>query len=173
MKVEVKLSGVDGVLKALKSLPPELVSKGGGPVRAALRKGAVVIRNQARTNLAAAIAAPGKTGITNSTGETARQIVIRRKRLKGGEKGERYVVTVAYKPHATSKGMYRTRKIHYNDIAFFLEAGEVGSSKIPAQPWMLPAFNAKRAEALSTIERELPKAILRIAKKHGLQVEGL
>lgn len=170
MKTEVKLSGLDGVLGALKSLPPEVVSKGGGPVRAALRRGAVVIRNQARTNLQASIDAAGKSGITESTGQTAQQVIIRRRRPPPGTKGERYVVSVRYKPHATSRGIYRGRTIHYNDIAFILEAG---TSMMPALPWMQPAFDAKAPEALATIERELPRAILRIAKKHGLEVRGL
>ena len=38
MKVEFKLQGVDGVLATLQSLPAEVVSKRGGPVKAALRK---------------------------------------------------------------------------------------------------------------------------------------
>lgn len=59
MKVEVKLSGVDGVLDLLKSLPPEVVSKRGGPVKLALAKGARLIRDAARQNLRAAIAENG------------------------------------------------------------------------------------------------------------------
>ena len=169
MKVEVEMHGLAEVVQALKSLPPEVVSKNGGPVRAALRKGAVVIRNQAQINLQASIAAPGITGVTDSTGLTAQQVIIRRKAPRG-VKGERFVVSVRYKPHATSKGQFRGRTIHYNDIAFILEAG---TSVMPAQPWMQPAFNAKAPEALATIERELPRAILRIAKKHGLEVQGL
>lgn len=170
MKVDVKLDGLNGVLAALKSLPPEVVSKNGGPVRAALRKGAVIIRNQARINLAESIAADGKSGITDSTGETVKGVIIRRSKPPKGIKGERFVVTVAYKPHSTSKGIFRGRTIHLNDIAFILESG---TSTMPAQPWMLPAFNAKAPTALAEVERELPKAILRIAKKHGLQVKGI
>ena len=56
MKVEVKLPGLEGVLDTLKSLPPELVSKRGGPVLAALKKGAKVIQLQEKANLRAAIA---------------------------------------------------------------------------------------------------------------------
>lgn len=48
MKVVTKMEGLEGVLATLKSLPPELVSKGGGPVRFAVRKAANIIRDEAR-----------------------------------------------------------------------------------------------------------------------------
>jgi len=51
MKVEVQLEGLQGVLETLKALPSELVSRNGGPVRSALRKGALVIFKQANSNL--------------------------------------------------------------------------------------------------------------------------
>ena len=46
MKVDVKLTGVAGVLKTLSSLPAEVVSKRGGPVKAALAKGARFLRDR-------------------------------------------------------------------------------------------------------------------------------
>ena len=51
MKLEMNLQGTEGVLATLRSLPPELVSKRGGPVKTALRKGAQVIRKQAAADL--------------------------------------------------------------------------------------------------------------------------
>lgn len=38
------LHGLDDVLDTPKSLPPEIASKRGGPVKSALRKGGVVVR---------------------------------------------------------------------------------------------------------------------------------
>ena len=55
MKVDVKLTGVDGVLKTLSSLPAEVVSKRGGPVKAALAKGARFLRDRERDNLRAVL----------------------------------------------------------------------------------------------------------------------
>lgn len=59
MKVEVNLRGVEGVIATLKSLPPEIVSKRGGPVKLALAKGARLIRDEAKKNLRRAIAMNG------------------------------------------------------------------------------------------------------------------
>jgi hypothetical protein len=46
-----KLHGFDGAYELLRSLPAEVVSKRGGPVKTGLRKGALVIHRQALANL--------------------------------------------------------------------------------------------------------------------------
>jgi hypothetical protein len=55
MKVELQLTGLNGVLETLRSLPPEMVSKRGGVALRALRKGANLIRNQAKANLSSSM----------------------------------------------------------------------------------------------------------------------
>lgn len=179
MKAELRLLGLDAVLATLKSLPPEIVSKRGGPARAALRKGAVVIQKRAKENFRMAVALPGKSGVTQSTGFTEKQIVIRRKRLPAGENGEMYVVTVSAKLHPEggalrrksradpnskrkSRGGPAARPIQANDIAFMME---YGTSKQPATPWLRPAFAEKAPEAIATVERELVRGIDRIVRK--------
>ena len=75
MKVEVKVSGLDGVLDTLKSLPAEVVSKRGGPVRAALRKGAVVIQKQEKANLQAVTVNADDPDKAASTGLLLKNVV--------------------------------------------------------------------------------------------------
>jgi HK97 gp10 family phage protein len=169
VKIDMKLQGLDGVLESLKKLPPEVVSKNGGPVRKALRKGAMVIVKQARTNFNAAVQQVGKSGITDTTGFTEKQIIAKRGKIKGGTKGERQVVTVRGVPHPGGN-TFRGRPIKANDIAFLMEAG---TSKQPATPWMRPAFAAKAPEAISTVTTELPKEIGKVARKLGLKTQGL
>lgn len=169
MKMDVKLTGLDGVLDTLRSLPPEIVSKRGGPVLAALRKGARVLQKQAKDNFRVAVLLPGESGITDTTGFTEKQITTKRRRMPGGQKGERVVVTVNPKPHPTSKGKYRGRQIRANDIAFIMEAG---TSEQPATPWLRPAFAAKREDALRTVETDLVSRVDRIIKKLSRQNEG-
>lgn len=161
MKVEMKLTGLDGVLETLKSLPPEIVSKRGGPARLALRKGIGVILKQAKANFRQAVEQPGKTGITDATGFTEKQIVVRRKVPPGRVNGEYAVITVRPLPHPNGK-KYKRGIIKANDIAFIME---FGSSFQPATPWLMPAFNAKAEEAIHTVERELLAGIDRIVKK--------
>jgi HK97 gp10 family phage protein len=167
MKVEMNLSGVDGVLAALQALPPEAVSKNGGVVRKALRKGALVIVRQARTNFGAAVQQVGKSGITDTSGFTEKQIVAKRGKYK--YKGERQVVTVRGVQHPNGN-TFRGRPLQANDIAFLMEAG---TSKQPATPWLRPAFAAKAQEAIATITTELPKEIGKVARKLGLKTQGL
>ncbi len=184
MKVEMNLHGMEGVLSTLKSLPPELVSRRGGPVRAALRKGAMVIVTQARSNFKSAVAAPGKTGITESTGFTEKNIVPLRKNIRGG-KGERYIVAVSYKDHPTGgerkrasrrtgKSKRRVREIKRqvvkaNDIAFMME---YGTSKQAATPWLRPAFKTKAQEAIQVTSDDLVKRVNKIVKKLAQQNAG-
>lgn len=158
MRVDVKLSGVDDVLAMLQSLPPEVVTKNGGPVRKVLRKAANLIRKEAQARFRVAVAEVGKSGITDSTGFTEKRISVRRAKYR--HKGERMVVTVRYGQRHPSGHRYRGRAIFANDIAFIMEAG---TSKQPATPWLRPAFAAKAAEAITTVERELPREIERIA----------
>lgn len=162
MKTEVRIEGLDGVLEMLQKLPAEVASKNGGPVRAALRKGAQVIVSQARTNLAAAIADPGKTGITETTGLTVKSVIVKRGRPPPSTKGERAVVTVRSVPHP-SGNVFRRRPIKTNDIAFMLE---YGTSKQAPTPWLVPAFKAKAQAAIDTTTKELLPAIERAVRRY-------
>lgn len=168
MKLELQMRGLDGVLQTLESLPKEVVSKRGGPVLASLRKGARVLVKQSKDNFRAAVAMAGQTGITDTTGFTEKQIVAKRRHPPVGTKGERIVVTVNPKPHPNGH-KYRGRTIQANDIAFIMEAG---GSKQPATPWLRPAFEAKREEALRAIERELVTRVDRIVKTLATKNQG-
>ena len=82
--VEVKVTGIDGVLDALKALPPEIVSKRGGPVKSALRKAAQVIRKQAIANLDSVTQDVSVDGELYSTGLLKKNVVVTRgKQLVG------------------------------------------------------------------------------------------
>lgn len=182
MRVEVQLSGLDGVLATLKSLPPEIVSKRGGPVRAALAKGARVLRDAAKANFRAAVALPGKTGITDSTGFTEDQIIVKRVRLDY-IKGERYIVTVRSKPHPSGRLLEKSRAykrkrsskttkeqvIKSNDIAFIME---YGSANQPATPWLVPTFKAKAPEIINIVTADLIRRIDLIVRKLAAQNKG-
>lgn len=166
MKVEFNLTGVDGVLDTLRSLPPELVSKRGGPVKSALRKGAVVIFKAAKQNLQQAVAAATDEGDKLSTGLLEKNLVVTRGKEPTGSKGERYLVRVRRKSYPNRKG---------GAVATTLKTAqllEYGSSQQPSEPWLRPAFQATARQAISTIEVELGKAIARVVKKLAQQNKG-
>lgn len=167
MKVDMQLSGLTGVLKTLQSLPPEIVSKNGGVVRRAVVKGINVIKNQAKLNLLR-VTSNQSTSEIGGTGFTASKVIAKRKNMPNNEKGERFIVTVKYENYPNTNNKYKKRAIKANDIAFMLEYGTVNQS---AEPWLRPAFLAKKEEAInvaqSTLIKEIDKVVNNLAKQHA------
>lgn len=162
----IRIEGLAGVLETLKQLPPELVSKNGGPVRAALRKAAVIIQKQARANVQAIIDAPNIGGDSReSSGLLKKNIVVTRGRPSGGLKGEVYLVRVRKKKYPQKGG----KPVHTAQVGTLLE---YGTEKRKPMPWIRPAFDAKKTEAVAVFTRELPRAIDRIVKKLDRQNKG-
>jgi len=164
MKVEVKLTGVDAVLETLKSLPPEIVSKRGGPVKLALAKGARLIRDAARQNLRAVIAENGD----ESTGLLLENVISSRGKPPADGKGERYLVRVRRKAYPGRKpeesgGIPTVRKS--------AQLMEYGSQHQPARPWLRPAVTQNGQKAITVITEDLKKRIDKtvrdLAKKRG------
>lgn len=164
MKVEMQLQGLNGVLETLKSLPPEVVSKRGGPVKAALRKGARVIFKQAQINLQAAVSNATSDGKRYSTGLLLKNLVVTRGKKPIGTNGERYLVRVRRKTYGR-KGKAITTLATANML-------EYGTAKQPAEPWLRPAFQSKAAQAIHVTEAELLKQIDRVVNKLAQQNRG-
>lgn len=159
MTETVKLQGADGVLNMLRQLPAEVVSKRGGPVRAALRKGAKVIQMQEIANLNAATAS-GNT----STGLLAKNVVVTRGKAPTDGKGERYLVRIrrkGYPNRSAGKGK-KTSGVTTLKSAQLLE---YGSSHQPAEPVIRPAFKSKAQAAITVATASLVEAVDRIAKR--------
>lgn len=160
MKMEMNVSGLDGVLDTLKSLPAEIVSKRGGPVKLALAKGARLIRAEAAKNLRASIAINGE----QSTGLLEKNLVVTRGKAPNDGNGERYLVRVrrkAYPDRKDKSGAVTVRK-----TGSFLE---YGSSTQPATPWLRPAVESKGQEAINVIVADLKKRIDSTVKKLARQ----
>lgn len=155
----VKLEGMDNVLDMLHQLPAEVVSKRGGPVRAALRKGAKVIQVQEIANLNAATA----NGST-STGLLAKNVVVTRGKPPTDGKGERFLVRIkrkGYPNRSSGKG----KKLAGVTTLKSAQLLEYGSSHQPAESFIRPAFKSKAAEAITTTTTSLAAAIDRIAQR--------
>lgn len=166
MRTEVKLTGVDGVLDTLRSLPPEVVSKRGGPVKSALRKGALVILKQEKMNLQAVISNQTASGQKESTGLLLKNLIASRGKAPTGGKGERYLVRVKRKTYPREGGGKPVTTLQTANLL------EYGSSQQPAEPWIRPAFNAKAREAIDTTTAELVKGLDRVVKKLAQQNKG-
>lgn len=154
--VALEFKGLEGALDMLKSLPPEVVSKRGGPVKSALRKGALVILREAKLNLAHATESLTQDD-SESTGLLLESLIASRGKPPAGEDGERYLIRVKKRPY-----LRQGKKVTTLMTARFLE---YGTEKQPAEPWLRPAGAKKAQEAIDTMNRELGKGIDRIVKK--------
>jgi HK97 gp10 family phage protein len=158
--MELKVTGIDGVLDLLKKLPPEVVSKNGGPVRSSLRKGAKVIQAQEKANLQAVISRTEDIDERQSTGLLMENLIVSRGKAPLGSKGERFLVRIKRKiyPRPNNEGGDTTTL----KVARLLE---YGSSKQSPRPWIRPAAAAKAQEAVDVTTSDLVNRINRIVKK--------
>lgn len=167
MPVEVvKIEGLAGVLETLKQLPPEVVSKNGGPVRSALRKAAKVLQQRALENLDAVIAAnAAKYPQEQSTGLLRKNLVLTRGR-RNNFNGESMLVRIRQKKYPGRSGRGATTA----QVGRLLETG---SEHQPPNPYMAPAFAAKKDEAVAVFVAELrtklDAAVKRLAKANGVK----
>jgi len=160
----MKMSGLEGVLDTLNSLPREVVAKRGGPVRASLRKAAVVIQKEELARLQVSIANADDKGERQSTGLLLKNVVVTRGKKPFGSEGERYLIRVRRKSYDRKGAKVTTHK-----TANLLE---YGSSKQPAEPWIRPAFAMKAGQAMQVAQDELLKSIDRIVRRLAAQNKG-
>jgi len=151
MLVEMRITGIDGVLDLLKKLPPSVVSKRGGPVRAALRKGALKISKPAKANLRRSAAGEDNTGLLLSS------LVVSRGKPPTDGRGERYLVRIK-RQNYKRKGQTVTTLKTANLL-------EYGSSQQPAEPWLRPAFLSNAQAAIDETIRSLLDAINKIVNR--------
>lgn len=158
----VKIEGLDGVLKTLRELPPEVVSKNGGPVRSALAKAARMMRDEAANNVQKIIDAPNiGESQTESIGLLKKSIQARRGRLKG-EKGELYVVRIKPKQMYPAKFQDKRNSVSAAKVGRQLE---YGTEKRMPMPWLRPAFDAKKGQVITLFVSELNKKLGAIVRK--------
>ena len=146
----VHLEGLRGTLDMLKRLPPELVSKNGGPVKLALKKAAEVLRDAARANVQRIIDEPNlDEQASKSTGLLKKSIVAARGKMPPGLKGERYSVRIRKNqkyPETRGKGLTAVQ------IGRQLEEG---TERRDPKPWLRPAFDEKKGAAVDTFVSEV------------------
>jgi HK97 gp10 family phage protein len=171
-RVDVEISGIDGVLDMLKNLPPEVVSKRGGPVKKALRKAAVIIQKEAQKNIRNIVLEPNKDGRpTKSTGSLEKAVTVGRGKYMGGSLGERYMVWLPRekRKYANTKENVRKRRVGktytVESPQFYGRFLEYGTSKMQKKPWLRPALMSKGDQAIAVARDALLKEIERVTQK--------
>ncbi|WP_064746807.1 hypothetical protein [Lysobacter antibioticus] len=162
MKVEVKITGIDGVLRTLSSLPAEIVSKRGGPVKLSLAKGARALRDVARQNLRQSIAQDGQ----RSTGMTEKAVIASRGKAPSAGQGERYLVRVKKGTFVNALGFPTSTLMTANLL-------EYGSAHQPPTPWLRPAVQTAGGRVIDVITQDLirriEKTVAQQAAKNGMK----
>lgn len=162
MKMEMKIEGVAGLLQTLQSLPPEVVSKRGGPVKLALAKGARMLRDQAKDNFRRSAAVGG----ADSTDTTVNSIIASRGKAPTGTKGERQLVRVKRKAFVNAHGAKTTTRKA-------AQLMEYGSARQPAIPWLRPAVQRRGSQIIDTITEDLLKRLNQITKRLAAKNKGV
>lgn len=158
----VQVEGLGELLKRLEALPRELSGKRGGPVRKALGRAARLVRDEVKRN------APRKTGNLQANIIAA---LFNKERPAGVS--ERYVVSVRgkskkYRNTAKNRRLGRVgKKYQVDGDAFYWKFLEFGTSKMPARPFIQPAFAASASKALGEFEKTLGVEIDRVVRKLG------
>lgn len=149
--VKVKVNGLGDLARALKALPPEIASKNGGPLKTALRAAAVVIQDDAKSR------APVDSGVL-------RDAISVKRDPRPLDVTERYVV----KP-TRSRRVQRIIKTKKGNIgstsAWYWHFLEFGTKYITARPFMRPAFDSQKSNALQAFIGKLQTGIKRAAAK--------
>lgn len=156
----VRIEGLQGVMKTLKELPPEVVSSRGGPVRRSLRKASKIMIEQMKANIQQIMDTPNVGYHDEHTGLLLKNIYTKRMKMQN-KKGESYRVG----PRVRKK--YPKKSVNSKEVTV-VQVGrllETGTEKRPPYPWARPAFDARKNEVIPIFVMELKKDLGRIQKK--------
>jgi HK97 gp10 family phage protein len=161
MGAEVNMASLRELGQTLKQLPKEISGKGGGPLRKALAEAAKVIHAEAQA------LAPEDTGLLK------REIrMVRAKNPAATGATEHYVVGVRRgkrKKYANTRENRRARRVGktYQDEsrAYYWRFIEFGTERQPARPFLRPAFESKKREALNRFETSLREGVQAAVRK--------
>lgn len=161
----VKIIGLEGVVKTLHQLPPEIVSKNGGPVRSALRKASLLFLNQMKANVQQIIDEPNKGGDNTHTGLLMKNLVTIRQKMPAGVKGERYKIGPRLRK-VYPKISPKAKSVSVVQVGRLLETG---TERRAAMPWVRPAYDAHKNQVIPLFVTEINKKLNRIVRKLAKQ----
>lgn len=139
---DMNLTGFKEMAEKLKQLGPRLGKNG---LRAATSAAAAVIRNEAR-NLAPV-----------DTGEMKKDIQFKREREVRG--GELFTASYSVYTRGGKKSRLSGKARNVDKDSFYWKFVEFGTAKMQAQPFMRPAFEAKKEEAVTRLGEKLDERI--------------
>lgn len=146
MADSMNLTGFKELADALRELGPRVARN---TLRRSVAAGATVIKTDARAR------AP------KDTGEMTKDILVKRERDTKGEMSATYSVFVrsGKKSRLAGKGRDVQKDSYYWKFV------EFGTSKMAAKPFLRPAFESRKEEAVKTIGKTLDEGIQKAARE--------
>lgn len=170
--IEVKIEGLDELRKALMALPKELHA---GPLQRSVSAAARVIQKQARQNVPVLFEKGSYTGVNKvnvlkrrKPGTLRKAIRVGKSRMGSSDVQKMYNVFV--KP--VSKGVRRNFKgpgRNNPDDPYYWKVWEFGNQVNNSRPFLRPAFDRKKDEALRVMVDKLRKEIDKAGKKKKIR----
>ena len=163
MKTTLNFTGLDELMDTLNRLPENVVSKRGGPVKLALKKGAKLIRDAEVQRLQALL---NEQGNNDTTGLLIKNIIASRGKKPANSRGERYVVRIKRRMYP-SKANQKERVSTIKTAQIF----EYGSEHQPARSFIRTAFLDTAEKAINVIRDDLTSRIQKLVRKYGLDTD--
>jgi HK97 gp10 family phage protein len=157
----VKVTGLREVQRAIEDLAKTMGDKASSPIRAALRDGAKVLVDEAKANVRRIIDEPNARGEDESTGLLLISIRAATGRMPPGRKGEAIVIGV-------KRGVYPANRQAKKEQWTAVQIGrllEEGSERRAPMPWLRPAFDAKKNEAVRVFKESVTKRVEKLIKR--------
>lgn len=136
--MSIKVEGLKELERKLLGMSPKLAKNG---LRSAVAAGSRVIMAEAKKN------------VPVDTGTLRRAIFMKQIREASSNSKQTYFVGVR-------KGKGERKK---NRDGWYFHFVEFGTVKMPAQPFLRPAFEAKKTDAVEVIKRRLAERVAKIA----------
>lgn len=155
---ELQVRGLDRVLDMLNSLPKEVVSKRGGPVKQSLGRGARLMAKGVRQALRATLTDPDD----QTTGLLVKSVIASRGKPPAAGNGERYLVRFKRQTYPGREGKPTT-------TLKTAQLKEYGSSHQQAEPFIRPAFRANAEKTIRLVETDL---LQRVEKLTAAALKG-
>ena len=153
---DVRVEGLDELAKALRELPKRLVRNG---LRASVYAGAKVIRDEARLKAPVATRQLGPN--QQPPGTLKRSIIMKQVPELSGEQKQTFFVTVRHGKKYRKQG----KNGNLSQDAWYWRFVEFGTVKMTARPFLRPAFESKRYEAVDAIKNRLAERIEQAAQE--------
>lgn len=156
-RTEVRLTGIDNVLTMLRTLPAEVVSKRGGPVKKWLRKGGKHLQAKMLARLDHVTSNATTHPERENTQLLKRSSIVTRGKAPADGKGERYLVRWKRLTYDRTGKPVTTHKT--------AQLLEYGSAEQPAEPFIRPTVQTEGAATIALVTNGLVADVDRIAQR--------